>query len=606
MKKKILALLVLTMLLISAFPAYASFPDMSEPSWDWARGAVDDMVDYGIIKGYSDNTFRPANSITKGEAMVLFARTVGYSADGTEAYANGENAYVDKGVEKYYSLVENLETPYKNEIAYLIYKGYLSEKTFLTYAADGVVKTPLKRYEAAEFLAKIASGNAKLTGSVTQLSFTDLSQINSTMAPYIKYVVDNGIMLGMGDGSFGPNLTVTRAQMTVMLSRIIPAIAYEYDNGTVKFYDATTGILTITLANGTEKQIQLEDNTPVKLDAEPITQEAILAGSKVQVTSSNEYIVIVETLSPDYDAIINGKFKRIEALDATTNGILVVDPTTGSTLTYALSKTVNVVKDDEKITVSELKKDDYLILTVKEGSVVSIVAESKTKTVEGKVVSISFLPTYKMTILTAGKNVSYDLAETVAVTRNRKESTVENILVGDNVTLTTEYGVISEIVATSKTATLEGSITSLTISNTPALTVTDAAGNSYSYSIVRDPKIIKGDTAKTFYDLRVGDKVKLDIDAATVTSITIVSSFAGGIEEGSSTTISGIVEYVNTSHGYIKLQGQTELIFISKASLTDSSGKDVTIRAISEGSSITVFGVAKNGSYTATMVVVHD
>ena len=37
--KKIFAFLVVAVLMLSAFPALASFPDMTETKWDWARGA---------------------------------------------------------------------------------------------------------------------------------------------------------------------------------------------------------------------------------------------------------------------------------------------------------------------------------------------------------------------------------------------------------------------------------------------------------------------------------------------------------------------------------------------------------------------------------------
>ena len=597
MKKKTFAFLVIAAIVVSAFPALASFPDMTESTWDWARGAVDDMVEFGIIRGYSDNTFRPGNSVTKGEAMVLFSRVAGYTANGNEEYVEYAKKY-------YENTVSSLATPYTGEISYLIYKGILSEKNFLTYAADGVVNTPLKRYEAAEFLAKIASGNAALTGSATQLSFSDVAKINSTMAPYIKYVSENGIMLGMGDGSFAPEGTVTRAQITVMLRRIIPTLGYVYTDGKVKFYNAATNSIIITTDEGSEEEFEIPDNVPVKLDGASVNPETLLAGSKIRITTSNSEVAAVETISPDYDAVVNGRFKKLEKIDKDTNGIVITDPTTGLTSTYALALTYGIKKNDETITVTELAKDDYVVLTVKAGSVTSIVAESKTNKIEGKVVDIELLPSYSMTVLTGGSNVKYELAENVTVLRNRKTATVEEVLVGDTVTLTTNYGVISDIVATSKTATVEGSLTAITISTTPSIKVTDNAGNSYEYAIVKDPKIIKGDVTKSFYDLRVGDKLKLSIDASTVKEISIVSSFANGADEGSSTTISGVVEYVNTSYGYIKLRDSSELIFVSKAAINDASGKTVSLRSVTEGTPVTVFGTVKAGSYEASMVVI--
>lgn len=598
MTKKLVSLLVLAVMIFSSITAMASFPDMEDTSWDWARGYVDEMVEYGIIRGYSDNTFRPANNITKGEAMVLFSRVIGYTAEGNEEY-------VQKAKDAYADAVAGLSTPYTGEISYLIYKGILSEKTFLTYAADGVVDTPLKRYEAAEFLAKIATSNAPLTGTVSQLSFTDNENINSTMAPYIKYVSENGIMLGMGDGSFEPMGAVTRAQMTVMLSRIIPAIDYEYVDGKVKFYNDATESLIIILEDGTEEEFYLEDSTIVKLEGVNASAEAFLTGSISRVTLSKDKVIAIETLAPDYDAVINGRFRKIEAISDGVNGIKITDASTNETVTYALSKTVSVKKNDEKTTVVSLASDDYVVLTIKEGVVTSVVAESKNSTVKGKVVDIKLLPEYGITVLVGSKNVSFDTAATVKVTRNKKEATLENVLVGDQVEITTTYGVVTEIIATSKLSDTEGTITEVIISVTPSITITNAAGNAYTYAITRNAKVLQGSIEKSFYDLRVGDKVKLELDAATVTKLTISVPFETDDEgEGDSTTFSGVVESVDTAYGYIKLVDSSSLVFVSKATLQDTSGKEITLKSISAGSKITVFATKNNGSYIASMVVV--
>ncbi|CEO10843.1 N-acetylmuramoyl-L-alanine amidase [[Clostridium] sordellii] len=42
---------------------------------DWAKEYVDALNDYGIIKGYEDNTFRPQNNITRAETVAILSRT---------------------------------------------------------------------------------------------------------------------------------------------------------------------------------------------------------------------------------------------------------------------------------------------------------------------------------------------------------------------------------------------------------------------------------------------------------------------------------------------------------------------------------------------------
>jgi hypothetical protein len=50
----------------------SSFSDVG--SSDWYCGAVSAAVQYGIIKGYADGTFRPNANITREEAMAMLQR----------------------------------------------------------------------------------------------------------------------------------------------------------------------------------------------------------------------------------------------------------------------------------------------------------------------------------------------------------------------------------------------------------------------------------------------------------------------------------------------------------------------------------------------------
>lgn len=57
--------------------------------------AIKTAVDYGIVKGYNDGTFRPNNNITRQEAMVMFEKAM--KVTGLEVIEDNRiDSYIDK------------------------------------------------------------------------------------------------------------------------------------------------------------------------------------------------------------------------------------------------------------------------------------------------------------------------------------------------------------------------------------------------------------------------------------------------------------------------------------------------------------------------------
>lgn len=52
----------------------ADFSDEESIS-EWAREGTMEALDYGVITGYGDNSFRPHSNITRAEAAVMIFRT---------------------------------------------------------------------------------------------------------------------------------------------------------------------------------------------------------------------------------------------------------------------------------------------------------------------------------------------------------------------------------------------------------------------------------------------------------------------------------------------------------------------------------------------------
>lgn len=101
-----------------------------------------------------------------------------------------------------------------NMPAVLIEYAFISNQSDETILINEVEKLAML---TAEGIRKVAGGKAVATQSPTQTGpFKDVPE-NHWAVDAIKYVKDNGLMVGHTDGTFAPNDTVTRAQLAQVL-----------------------------------------------------------------------------------------------------------------------------------------------------------------------------------------------------------------------------------------------------------------------------------------------------------------------------------------------------------------------------------------------------
>lgn len=588
MKKTFLPVILILTLLLSQFSVFA-FDDMNEDRLSWAKTAVEEMAEAGLIKGYEDGTFRPDNSVTKQEALILIARMLGFTEKSSAKYS-------EIASEVYADALADFATPYKNEISYLLYRGVLTAGDLSLYVADTEASHPLKRYEAAILLTKIFERDlAAVEKSELTITFDDIADIPATAKAYVNYVCDKGIMNGMGDNLFVPNGELTRAMIATLLYRIIPVIDYSYIEGEMLRYDADTASLRLTKGDDTATYTVKSDVAAV-CDGAVAKVSDIKAGSKVRITFSGADAFFVEAISSEFETTVSGIYNGYNVYEDATS-ILIKDAKTGESEGYVISPSITVSKNGKSSSVSELIKSDYITASIKAGKIIHISAEDKTVTVSGTIDSIVFEPDFAINVAVGKEVIAYDCADSVKVRRNNKVTDLTALVAGDNVKLTLVYGLISEIAATSTTTTETGVISEIVISNTPSIKV-KIDGDEYTYHIARNPEITSAN-GDTIYDLRLGDTVTLTIEGKTATEIETIVSV------DTSTNVTGIVESVETSYGYIKLQDSTSLVFTKGAKVQDSSGTSMTVKNIKAGDSVTIFGKTASGAIEASLIVVN-
>mgnify|MGYP003390478582 CR=1 FL=1 len=147
----------------------------------------------GIISGYPDGTFKPAQAVTRGQAAKMLV-----------------NAY---GLTKGDKTVSFTDVPASNEYAQAI--EVLASQGFINGYADGTFK-PTEEITRGQF-AKILTNIIGLTGNGSN-PFTDVAT-SSEYYSAITALYENGITKGTSAGTYSPVADVTRGQLSSFIVR---------------------------------------------------------------------------------------------------------------------------------------------------------------------------------------------------------------------------------------------------------------------------------------------------------------------------------------------------------------------------------------------------
>ena len=180
----------------------------------------------------------------------------------------------------------------------------------------------------------------------------------------------------------------------------------------------------------------------------------------------------------------------------------------------------------------------------------------------------------------------------VTVNKNSKTtSTLSDIVAGDSVSLTLEYGYITKIVATSKSSNSTGFVEEIHITENPKIVI-KLNGESKEYSLGTNVEILVNGIKGTIYDLRLATSAKLTLESDTIVKIDLVNAAYGLIQ----------VTYFDEAMA----QKITQSVFVGKNTkiMNNSTGKEVALKTITAGSHITVIGSISSGVCEATTVVV--
>ena len=608
MFKKVISLAVALIMSCSFVSVFADgvFSDVTEKNYSWAVNEIEEMASMGIIKGYTEDTFGPADDITKMQALLLCSRILGFSDENNVLFT-------EKAMEIYEEVLSGYEIDYPEEIAYLIYKGVLTTKELTAYIGGENADLPLKRYEAAVLMTKAMNCEDEAEVHTGASVFTDSADIPATAKPYVNYVYSIGLMLGMNKtdevNEFAPLVSVNRAQMAVLLYRMMEIMDSETEFGIVESVNEIGGTIMFKSESGSTSGLSLGTRDDVKIfvdgyaaEFEDIKPQAVLA-----VTKRGGTIYSVEAITVLGDESFEGIVVSVTSSTVSGSSIKVRAVGEEEEITYELSEDISVTVNGAPSSIKSVKAGMHVFLEVKEGIVIVLDAQQKDKSVVGTVSEILLVPNTGLTIKTTGGDFEdYFFADEVEVTRNGKKCTASEVLVGDKVTITLIYNQISKITATSTNFTASGTIDKILISSLPEITIV-SGGEAKTYSISREATFSVDGVSATIYDLRLGANVSLSVQGETVTKVTSTLPTTSAV-------ITGVIDVVNAAYGFMLINTtdaegesvQTQ-VFLKNSSLTiidSATGKSIMKTALKQGMTVSVTGVVNTGAFEATTVIV--
>ena len=177
-----------------------TFIDLSNSHWAYV--SVSDLCNRGIIVGYSDNSFRPNEQVTRSQFATMLAKTLSLETKSkTETFKDVPKKRWDfQAVEAAKSYL----TGYKKSNGDMFFYGERSA------VREDMAVALVKALEL-----KVVSNDKKL-----KEIFDDYEKISENLRDFVYTAYEEGIMFG-SNGEFNPQGSLTRAEAAALLEKVI-------------------------------------------------------------------------------------------------------------------------------------------------------------------------------------------------------------------------------------------------------------------------------------------------------------------------------------------------------------------------------------------------
>lgn len=181
----------ITVNVLAVIPPASPAVTLKDISGHWARSNIEKLVSLGAINGYPDGNFKPDNTITRAEFVVVLVKAFKLEARGDKVFADTEKHWA------------------RDAVSIGASNGILGGYSENTFGPDD----PVTREQMAVMTVK-AAGLSQASG---ELAFTDSGKISTWAKDAVLTAVKDGIINGYPDNSFRPEGNATRAEAVTVI-----------------------------------------------------------------------------------------------------------------------------------------------------------------------------------------------------------------------------------------------------------------------------------------------------------------------------------------------------------------------------------------------------
>ncbi|MDI3534913.1 MAG: hypothetical protein PWQ82_1278 [Thermosediminibacterales bacterium] len=301
-KKRVLSLIlffafIFSLSIVSLAAAFSGDPDvsgnvkLSDIDGHWAEGEIVRMMLKGVAFGYSDSTFHPDSPITRLDTATMLVRLLGYD-DPLNAVPPG----FTPGFDDTYALPAEQQ-------AYVYMAGRLG---MMEGDEGGKTFRPvdsLTRKEAAVIVVRALGMEGDIKPSEeAEFDFDDAEDIPGWAKGYIDKAVETGLLNGYTDNTFRPDKAITRAEMTVLISRLddymaVPSDSKELTAEILAVSTEGTKALNLRLANGRMQHFKVSEDVNVFSESGRVSLGSLVSGYSISfVTDEKGKIMFIRVI----------------------------------------------------------------------------------------------------------------------------------------------------------------------------------------------------------------------------------------------------------------------------------------------------------------------